>query len=308
MLTSIFLHAKSDSYVMISKKRQKILLIGSGGRVGRIISHYWAQMLPPSLSFIRQGRAPDWLTDSNLLQWDPTNGPAPLCAWIDQFGPIDVMLVLSGVVPAPGCDLSLNSAIAQACLEGAMAAGIRRVLLTSSSAVYGAHQTLPFKETDLTRPVNAYGQEKLKMESLGQSYASYDLEVCALRIGNVAGADALLLNIAKSTPSEIIEIDVFDDGRGPVRSYIGGRTLAEVLLSLCLYPPPLPPVLNIGTPQPVSMDALADAAGQPWRARTAASPSMQNITLDCSLLASLHSFVAQDSDPADMIQQWKESA
>lgn len=264
--------------------------MGSGGRIGRMISYGWSQMLPSDWNFIRQGRAAGWPTNSGSLQWDPADGVAALCKWVDLFGPVDAMLVLSGVVPSRGSDLSQNSKIAEACLEGAAAAGIERVLLTSSSAVYGAYQERPFRETDSTQPVNAYGQEKLNMEAVGQSYNSESVEVCALRIGNVTGADALLINRANATLASPLKIDCFADGTGPLRSYIGPMTLARVCETLTTTPRSLPAVINVAALAPVRMEALASAAAIPWAYKAAPSTSYQHITLDCSRLARLHPF------------------
>lgn len=282
----------------------RVLLVGASGRVGWMVLHHW-QRFADTLELVPQFRASG---TSGPLVWDPLAGPQALLDAASASGGFQAMVVLAGVTPGPGKDLGLNRSLAEACLEAASRAGIPRVLLASSSAVYGAATGEPMPETAPCAPVNAYGAAKLDMEQACASWRAQGMDLCLLRIGNVAGADALLLNVAMAAPGQVIEIDVFKDGRGPVRSYIGVRTLAQVLRTLSLQPAPLPNVLNIGSPEPVSMDALADAAGQPWRARVAAGPTPQMITLDCSLLASLHSFAAQDSDPADMVRQWKESA
>lgn len=281
-----------------------ILLVGASGRVGQMIAYHWCQFLdhlPLMLQLRQQGSL------QHALIWDPLAGSDALLQFASKSGGFRAMVVLAGVTPGSDKDLDLNRTLAQACLDAAAKTGTRRVLLASSSAVYGAGGGMALHETAPCAPVNEYGAAKLRMELASAPWRENGMDLCFLRIGNVAGADALLLNVANAIPGETIEIDVFDDGRGPVRSYIGGRTLAEVIRSLCLHPTPLPAVLNIGAPQPVSMDALADAAGQPWRARAAPSASVQTITMDCSLLASLHSFRIQDSDPAEMVQQWRES-
>lgn len=280
-----------------------VLLVGASGRVGQMVERHWRQG-PDPLPLMAQFRGPGAPQDA--LIWSPLAGPGALLQAASTTGGFQAMVMLAGVTPGPGKDLDLNRTLAEACLDAASQAGISRVLLASSSAVYGAGAVL--SETATCAPVNAYGAAKLRMEQACAPWRKQGMDLCLLRIGNVAGADALLLNAAKAAPGQTIEIDIFDDGRGPVRSYIGVRTLAQVLQTLCLHPASLPAVLNIGTPEPVSMDALADAAGQPWRARVAASQSPQTITLDCSLLASLHSFAPQDSDPANMVQQLKESA
>lgn len=280
-----------------------VLLVGASGRVGQMVAFHWRQRFS-DLTLIRQFRRQ--VDAEGALIWDPLAGSDALLQAASETGGFRAMIVVTGVTPGPGKDLDLNQTLAEACLNAAAQTEIPRVLLASSSAVYGVGSA--FLETSTCAPINEYGAAKLRMEQASALWHDKGIDLCILRIGNVAGADALLLNVASATPDQVIEIDVYQDGRGPVRSYIGAQTLVEVLQSLCLHPAPLPTVLNIGTPQPVSMDALADAAGQPWRARIAGTPSAQTITLDCTLLASLHSFTIKESDPANMVRQWREIA
>jgi nucleoside-diphosphate-sugar epimerase len=133
------------------------------------------------------------------------------------------------------------------------------------------------------------------------------IDLCFLRIGNVAGADALLMNVASAAPDAPIAIDLFADGRGPLRSYIGPRSMAAVLWSLCRHEGPLPPVLNLAAPVPVHMEELATAAGHPWSGRNASGQGHQTITLNCNQLTEIHSFDRGESTPAEMIRQWRDS-
>ena len=245
------------------------------------------------------------------FRWSPLDGPQGLIAQL-AGGPLPkVMLVLAGVTPGPGVDetaLAGNRQLAEACLSAAQAVGIGRVLLASSSAVYGVDPTgRAFDETATPQPVSTYGRAKLEMESA--CAGATDIEVCALRIGNVAGADALLAPLTghKIDPSQPIRIDTFADGAGPLRSYIGAKTLARVLAALADHPACLPPVLNLAAPNPVRMEALALAAGWPYLMTPAPATAHQSITLDCGLLNQLCPMTDQDSDPAEMVRQWKAS-
>lgn len=129
--------------------------------------------------------------------------------------------------------------------------------------------------------------------------------LCCLRIGNVAGADALLGNGAALKSGERLRIDSFDGGATPLRSYIGPHTLAKVLCELAQNHKTLPDVLNIGVSNPVEMAALAQAAGMAFDLVPAMGSAHQYITLDCAALARLYSFNATDSDPAQMVAQWR---
>lgn len=65
-----------------------------------------------------------------------------------------------------------------------------RVVISSSSSVYGEPRTLPISESDLPAPVSPYGESKRMVEMMLSSYQrAYDLDFVALRYFNVCGAD-----------------------------------------------------------------------------------------------------------------------
>ena len=207
------------------------------------------------------------------------------------------MIVLAGAVRG---DLALNAQLAEACCAAAVQAGIGRVLLASSSAVYGVNGGLDCREDTPTHPVNGYGRAKLEAEAVAGLWRARGLAITALRIGNVAGADALL---AGMQPGRTTKIDAFADGTGPVRSYIGPVTLADVLAKLLGQD--LPPILNIGAPHPVAMADLAQAAGAAWQYQPAPATAYQRITLDCGQLAKHYRFAEDQSDAATMVAEWQ---
>ncbi len=64
--------------------------------------------------------------------------------------------------------------------------GVRHVVFSSTAAVYGEAAETPILETQPTRPINPYGQSKLKAETYLRTVA--DVNSVALRYFNVAGA------------------------------------------------------------------------------------------------------------------------
>ena len=283
--------------------RMRILLVGASGRVGRMVLSHSHQS--PRVAQI----VPQYRESSNpgSLTWDPLLGPQPLLDSVAQGKGFDTMVMLAGVTPGPGKRLELNRALAQSSLNAAQNAGIRRVLLASSSAVYGPGDGTPFSEEVPCNPANDYGIAKMDMEQACKPWRDRGIDVCCLRIGNVAGADALLQNVGNAVPGQSIEIDIFADGLGPLRSYIGPGTMASVLHELCLHSGPLPPVLNVAAPTPIQMEELADAAGQAWIGRDNTRQQYQNITLNCDALSKIYAFEAHDSTPASMVEQWKDT-
>lgn len=73
-------------------------------------------------------------------------------------------------------------------LDAARATDIERVVMASSSSVYGVPEYLPYDEVHPTTPVSPYGASKLAAERYLCSYAEvYDLSAVALRYFTVYG-------------------------------------------------------------------------------------------------------------------------
>ncbi len=67
---------------------------------------------------------------------------------------------------------------------------VRRIVFSSSAAVYGEPERVPILETDRTEPANAYGETKLAMEKMMKwADIAHEIRYIALRYFNVAGAD-----------------------------------------------------------------------------------------------------------------------
>jgi UDP-glucose 4-epimerase len=74
-------------------------------------------------------------------------------------------------------------------LDAMRAAGVRRLVFSSTAAVYGEPATVPIAETAPTRPTNPYGASKLAVDQvIGYEAAASGLAAVSLRYFNVAGA------------------------------------------------------------------------------------------------------------------------
>ena len=86
-----------------------------------------------------------------------------------------------------------NVAGGVALLEAARAAGVGRLVFSSSAAVYGVPDVLPIREDAPLRPINPYGESKRTFETALAWYGrAYGLRSVTLRYFNVAGATATL--------------------------------------------------------------------------------------------------------------------
>lgn len=83
---------------------------------------------------------------------------------------------------------SVNATGTLRILEAAKIHGVERVILTSSSSVYGDDPRLPRVETHLPRPLSPYAASKLAGESLNSVWAKcYGISTVSLRFFNVFG-------------------------------------------------------------------------------------------------------------------------
>jgi UDP-glucose-4-epimerase GalE len=74
-------------------------------------------------------------------------------------------------------------------LEAARETGVRRIVFSSTAAVYGVPETTPIAEDAPLRPINPYGETKRTFEGALAWYGvAYGLRAVSLRYFNVAGA------------------------------------------------------------------------------------------------------------------------
>ncbi len=82
-----------------------------------------------------------------------------------------------------------NTASTLALLEAVLAEGPRRIVFSSTAAVYGEPESVPIQEDARLKPTNVYGESKLLVETmLNWFHAIHGLRSVALRYFNVAGA------------------------------------------------------------------------------------------------------------------------
>lgn len=77
--------------------------------------------------------------------------------------------------------LAMNVALVANVLDAASAAGVRKVVHVSSSAVYGMPRSVPVAEDHPQRPLGAYGRSKIDGERLCEHFAARGGDVTVLR-------------------------------------------------------------------------------------------------------------------------------
>lgn len=85
-------------------------------------------------------------------------------------------------------DLKLNLMTTYNVLEAMRLNGIKKILFSSSSAVYGDPEEVPTKETELTRPIALYGAGKAGAEAYISAYCStFGMQAWIMRMVNTIG-------------------------------------------------------------------------------------------------------------------------
>jgi len=159
--------------------------------------------------------------------------------------------------------------------------GVKKIIFSSTAAVYGNPIGNKIKEDHPLNPVNHYGRTKLIFEELLRMYKeSYDLEYIALRYFNASGADEsaeigedhdpethLIPLVLKTVLGERENIKIFGTDYGTsdgtcVRDYIHVNDLANahILALERLFKNGESDVFNLGNGKGFSVEQVIDSA------------------------------------------------
>jgi UDP-glucose 4-epimerase len=178
----------------------KIMVTGGAGYIGGTVagllvsrghqamvfdnlSHGRRDLLPESVEFV-EGDVGDRCALENLF-----------IAAKKQRQPFDGVLHFAALIEAgesmvhPETFFRNNTASTLSLLEAMLAQGPRRLVFSSTAAVYGEPEAVPIEEDARLNPTNAYGESKLLVEHmLGWMQRIHGLRSASLRYFNVAGA------------------------------------------------------------------------------------------------------------------------
>lgn len=163
-------------------------------------------------------------------------------------------------------------------LDALRAAGVKRLVFSSTCAVYGEPEVVPMDEATPTRPVNSYGASKLAVDGMiSDECRAHGLGAVSLRYFNVAGASGclgedhepethLIPNVLRAAQGLQPEVQIFGtdyptpDGTA-VRDYIHIEDLASAhLLALDGARPGEHRIFNLGNGNGFSVREVIEAA------------------------------------------------
>ncbi len=148
-------------------------------------------------------------------------------------------------------------------LESSKLNNVKRVVFSSSAAVYGGEPTQPKNENSTTKPISPYGYEKLIGEQYMKLYSElYGIETVSLRYFNVYGER----QSATSDYSGVISIfeknfkdnqipNIYGDGQ-QYRDFVYVKDIANANIKAMNTPNISGEVFCVGTSQKVSINDL----------------------------------------------------
>lgn len=171
------------------------LVTGGAGFIGshvvrRMLERQWDVIVLDDLSTGRRSNLTDVAPDIEFVEGD-------ICS-LDQHREVVAgcqVVVHQAALPSvprsvadPVASHAVNATGTLNVLVAARDAGVRRLVMASSSSVYGSVPDLPKRESMATLPLSPYAVSKLAAESYGRSWFDlYGLETVALRYFNVFG-------------------------------------------------------------------------------------------------------------------------
>jgi UDP-glucose 4-epimerase len=180
-------------------------------------------------------------------------------------------------VAEPRADAEVNIMGTLNLLEACRRTGVRRVIYSSSAAVYGDPQELPVPETHPPAPISPYGLSKYAAEQYCLLYAQlFGLRVTALRYFTVYGSRQSPESPYSGVISRFADrarrgepLEIYGDG-SQTRDFV--HVSDVVRANLCALYHCAAGVYNIGTGRAVSVEELARLVAQITAALTGRPP------------------------------------
>jgi UDP-glucose 4-epimerase len=263
----------------------KVLVTGGAGYIG---SHTVRRLQKRGYDVVvydNLSKGHEWaVKDAPLIVGDISDGDK-VCTTIAEYG-IDAVIhfaaysLVGESMVNPRIYYENNVCGTLSLLNAMMDCGVKKMVFSSTAAVYGEPNKVPIDEDSPLKPTNVYGRTKLTIENMLKDYdMAYGLKYVALRYFNAAGADDaadigedhdpethLIPLVLKAAKGERDGIKVFgtdyDTHDGTcIRDYIHVNDLADAhILALEYLQQGQSDVFNLGNGKGFSVKEIVDAA------------------------------------------------
>ncbi|MGY5882008.1 MAG: NAD-dependent epimerase/dehydratase family protein, partial [Candidatus Thorarchaeota archaeon] len=253
---------------------KRFLVIGGAGFIGSnivdrlMVEGEYVRVLD-DLSNGHMANINQW-TDSD--RFDLTIGDMRVSEVVrDALENIDVVYLQAAKVSIPlsvenpHLVLDVNIMGTTVVLEEARKADTEKIMVASSSSVYGDTPILPKTEDMPTNPISPYGVSKLSQEHLSMAFAhTYGMDISALRYFNVYGPRqrgghyAGVIQIFITSALENKPLTIYGDGQ-QTRDFTYVEDVVEANILAANSKKVKGRVFNVGCGNPISINHLADA-------------------------------------------------
>jgi UDP-glucose 4-epimerase len=169
----------------------KLLVTGGAGYIGSVVTALLvaAGHEVSVLDDLSTGH-PDAVPGAALTQGNVRDDAARLLAdGVDAVLHFAAKSLVGESMAQPSLYWENNLGGTLALLDAMRVAGTRRIVFSSTAAVYGEPERIPIEETDPTRPTSPYGGSKVAADTALAEFARlHDFGAVSLRYFNVAGA------------------------------------------------------------------------------------------------------------------------
>ncbi|MEM9763668.1 MAG: UDP-glucose 4-epimerase GalE [Pseudomonadota bacterium] len=174
----------------------RILCTGGAGYVGSFCLRHFAAAGHEVVAFdnLSEGNADAVAGAGPLVEGDVRDRAALVAAMrahrIDAVAHFAALISVPASLSDPASYWSVNAHGSQVLLDAMVEAGVGRLVVSSTAAVYDHAAAMPLSESSALAPATPYGTSKLAMEHVVRDYArAHGLAATALRYFNAAGAE-----------------------------------------------------------------------------------------------------------------------
>jgi UDP-glucose 4-epimerase len=210
----------------------------------------------------------------------------------------------------PQMSFDLNIRSLQVLLEAMRDGGVPKLILSSSSAVYGIVDQSPVSEKTTPKPTNIYGSHKYIAEQLAEAYSlNYNMHITILRLFNVCGIGGHgILNILLEKASKGESVKLY--GEKQKRDFIHVSDVADAFANILQLDREFA-IYNVGTGVGRSIEDIANLVKERFPSLSVEHSECKDILYDfVADLTKIRDATSFDPDRSDdklrgVVRNWR---